>query len=529
MTSLLPLYQITVPTLEFRQLAPVLLLFGAACVGVLVDALMLGRSRRFRSEVQMGLVLGSIVAALVYTVYNWRVSGGGELVAMGALMLDGPTYLMWSLLLFFGLLAVMLFKEEKLGGGANAFASSAAAIPGSVDEAEADRYRLEQTEIFPLTLFSLTGMMVFVAANDLLTLFVALEVFSLPLYLMCGMARRRRLLSQEAALKYFLLGAFSSAFFLFGVALLYGYAGAFDLRAIDAAVSNPVYGRGLLYAGLAMLGMGLLFKIGIVPFANWIPDVYMGAPTPLTGLMAICTKLAAFGATMRVFFVALGGEAWTWQPIFAVLSLLTMVVGSVMALTQHDVKRMLAYSSIAHAGFILTAITGANQNVPGGQPTAVSSAMFYLAAYGLATVGAFAVVTLVRNAAGEENDMAGWSGLAAKNPWVAGAMALFLLSMAGIPLTGGFMGKWMVFSSAWFGGYWWLVVAGVLTSLVAAFIYLRLIVTMFGQAPARTTFVGDASYWTWIPIIVGALGTVVLGVAPDLVLGPATMLGSFLR
>ncbi len=526
MTMMLPL-EITAPTIEFRQLAPILILFGAACAGVLVDALMLGRSRRWRGEVQIGLVVGGVLAALAYTVANLRLGPVGA-VAMGSIMLDGPTAVMWVLLLVFGLLAVMVFKEERLAG-VPVFASSAATVPGSREEAEADRFRLEQTEVFPLALFSLTGMLVFVSANDLLTLFVGLEVFSLPLYLMCGMARKRRLLSQEAALKYFLLGAFSSGFFLFGIAMLYGFSGSFDLGTIAAAVTAPAYGRGLLYAGLALVAVGLLFKIGIVPFANWIPDVYMGAPTPLTGFMAICTKMAAVGATLRVFYVALGAERWTWQPVFAVLAIITMIVGTVAALTQRDVKRLLAYSSIAHAGFIFTAVTGASQDVGAGQPTSVSAILFYLAAYGFATVGAFAIVTLVRNPASEENDLDGWAGLAAKRPWVAGLMSLFLLSFAGIPPTAGLMGKWAVFAAAWRGGYWWLVVIAVLTSLVAAYIYLKVIVIMFARPPAPNTYVGEASLWTWIPIVVGAVATVVLGIAPDLLLGPASLLGTFLR
>ena len=525
MSTLLSMLEIPVPVIEYKLLAPVLLTFAAASLGVLGEAVL---PRRWRFPAQVGLAFAAIVVAFGYLILNWRRGNTGVL-AMGSVTLDGPAYAAWASLLVFGLLALMVFGERQLGGGATSFTASASSVPGSIDEAQATAARYEHTEVFPLVMFALTGMMVFAAANDLITMFVALEVFSLPLYLLSGMARRRRLLSQEAALKYFLLGAFSSGFFLFGVALLYAFSGSFTLAGLDAAVANPTMGRGLLFAGLVLLAVGLLFKVGVVPFHNWTPDVYMGAPTPVTGFMAICTKLAAVAGTLRVFYVGLGAERWTWQPVFATLAAITMIVGVVAALTQTDVKRLLAYSSIAHAGFIMTAIVGANQDVPAGQATSVASVMFYLAAYGFATVGAFAIVTLVRNSAGEENSIAGWGGLASKNPWVAGIFALFLLSFAGIPLTGGFIGKWTVFASAWRGGYSWLVIIAVLASLIAAYFYLRLIAVMFIGEPAKGTFVGQASAWTWIPIVVGAVATLFLGLFPDQLLHLESLNGTFLR
>ena len=525
MSTFLPVLEIAAPEIEYRLLAPVLLTFAAACLGVLGEALV---PRRWRYAAQIGLAFAGVALAFGYLVANWRRGSTGVL-AMGSVTLDGPTYFTWGALLVFGLLGLFLFSEQKLNGGATAFAASASSVPGSLDEARATGARLEHTEVYPLGLFAITGMMVFAASNDLITMFVALEVFSLPLYLMSGMARRRRLLSQEAAMKYFLLGAFSSGFFLFGVALLYAFSGSFELAALDVAVTNPVLGRGLLYAGLALLAVGLLFKVGVVPFHSWTPDVYMGAPTPVTGFMAIATKLAAVVATLRVFYVGLGGERWTWQPLFATLAVLTMVVGVVAALTQTDVKRLLAYSSIAHAGFILTAVVGANQMVAAGQSTSTASILFYLGAYGFATLGAFGIVTMVRNAAGEENAISGWSGLAQKSPWVAGVFALFLLSFAGIPLTGGFIGKWAVFASAWRGGYWWLVLVAVLASLVAAYFYLRLIAVMFIGEPARATYVGEASAFTWVPVVVGAVATLWLGLFPDQLMHLASLGGTFLR
>jgi NADH-quinone oxidoreductase subunit N len=517
---------ITAPTFEWLQLAPILVVLVAGCLGILIEALV-PRALRFVSQV--GLFAVAILAAFAFLVVSWNAPKNNfGLMAMGAISLDGPSYLMWGALLVFGLLSLLVFAERALNNGATSFAASAASVPGSVAEKEAEAARHEHSEVFPLALFSLSGMMVFVAANDLLTAFVALEVMSLPLYLLSGMARRRRLLSQEAALKYFLLGALSSAFFLFGVALIYGFAGSFDLARISDAITNPVYGRGLLYTGMAFLAIGLLFKIGAVPFHNWVPDVYVGAPTPVTGFMAICTKLAAVGATVRVFYVALGAERWSWQPLLAVIAVVTMAVGIVVALTQTDMKRLLAYSSISHAGFILVAVVGATAGVS-GQMNSFGSILFYLVAYGFATVAAFGIVTMVRDQVGEVHEISGWAGLGRKSPVLAGIFALLMLSFAGIPLTGGFIGKWAVFSAAWRGGYSWLVLAAVAASLVAAYVYLRVIVIMFFAEPAAGVSVGRASGMTWAPVAIGAIASAYLGLFPGPLLDLVTSASTFLR
>ena len=333
------------------------------------------------------------------------------------------------------------------------------------------------TEIYPLTLFAVGGMLLFPAANDLLTMFVALEVLSLPLYLLCGLARRRRLLSHEAAMKYFLLGAFSSAFFLFGIAMLYGYSGSVSLATIAVrGVQRAPASTRCCSPGIALTGLGLLFKVGAVPFQSWKPDVYQGAPTPITALMASCTVVSAFGALLRVFYVAFGTLTWDWRPAMWVVAILTMVVGAVIAITQTDVKRLLAYSSIAHAGFILTAVI--SSSVQG-----LSSSLFYLATYGLTTIGAFAVITLVRDPGGEADHLSRWAGLGKRSPLVAGLFALFLLAFAGIPLTSGFTGKFAVFQAAIAGGATPLVIVGVVSSAIAAFFYVRVIVLMFFSDP----------------------------------------------
>ena len=345
-------------------------------------------------------------------------------------------------------------------------------MPDSDAEREAERAGAAQTELFPLAMLSVGGMMVFPASNDLLTMFVALEVLSLPLYLMCGLARHRRLLSQESAMKYFLLGAFSSAFFLYGVALLYGATGTLTLPGIrDALAAHGDTSMALV--GVALLSVGLLFKVGAVPFHSWIPDVYQGAPTPVTGFMAAATKVAAFGALLRVVYVALPPLHEQWRPVLWAIAILTMTVGTITAVNQTDVKRMLAYSSVAHVGFILTGVIADNA-------AGLSATLFYLVAYSFSTVGAFAIVGLIRNADGEEDaTLSHWAGLGQRSPIVGVMLSMFLLAFAGIPLTSGFISKFSVFKAAAQGGAVPLVIIGVISSGIAAYFYVRVIVSMF--------------------------------------------------
>jgi NADH-quinone oxidoreductase subunit N len=476
---------VTPPSIEYGLLLPMLIVFGVAVVGVLVEAF-LPRGARYR--VQVALAIGGQLAALVAVVKAWvdLHSAVGQTAVVGAVAVDRPALFLQGTLLLVGLLGTLLMAERRLpaevgaedgAGGLDAFTSQAAAVPGSVAEKIATKAGVAQTEIFPLTMFALGGMMLFPASDDLLTMFIALEVFSLPLYLMCGLARRRRLLSQEAALKYFLLGAFASAFFLYGIALLYGYSGGLSLTGIRDEVAASADNSSLALIGVALLSVGLLFKVGAVPFHSWIPDVYQGAPTPVTAFMAAATKIAAFGAVLRIFYVALPGLEDDWRPLMWAIAILTMVVGTVTAVAQSDVKRMLAYSSVAHTGFILTGVIALNED-------GVSATLFYLFAYGFSTLGAFAVVTLVRNPAGEEEtDMTRWAGLGRQHPLVGVVFSLFLLAFAGIPLTSGFVGKFAVFKAAAEGGAAPLVIVGVIASAVAAYFYVRLIVLMFFTEP----------------------------------------------
>jgi NADH-quinone oxidoreductase subunit N len=354
-------------------------------------------------------------------------------------------------------------------------------------------------------------------------MFVALEVFSLPLYLLCALARRRRLLSQEAALKYFLLGSFASAFFLFGVALIYGYAGRVDFKGIDAAVSGSSTSPLLLYVGLAMLAIGLLFKAAAVPFHVWTPDVYQGAPTPVTALMAACTKVAAFGGLLRVLYVAFERSQWDFQPVIGTIAALTMIVGAVLAVTQTDIKRLLAYSSIANAGYLLIGVVALNKD-------GLSSSLFYLVAYGFTVLAAFAVVTLVRDADGEATHLSRWAGLGRRSPLFASVFTFILLAFAGIPLTSGFTAKFGVFAAGITGGQTWLVIAGVLSSAILAFPYLRVVVLMWLSEPAETTpTVSIPGALTSAALMIGTLATLLLGVAPAPLLDVTTKAAEFIR
>ena len=533
-----PAAEFTTPSIEYSLLAPLLIIFGVALLGVLVEAF---APRQLRYVSQTSLAVVGVLTALVMTVVvaldltpRGDSAGFGQIVAEGAIAVDGPTLFLWGTILVMGLISVLLFAERQLEGGLTAFAGQAAALPGTQAEREASTQGLEHTEVFPLMMFALAGMMLFPASNDLLTMFVALEILSLPLYLLCGLARRRRLLSQEAALKYFMLGAFSSGFFLYGVALVYGFAGSMRLADISEAVAGTVGTDWLLLAGIGMLAVGMLFKIGAAPFHAWTPDVYQGAPTAVTAFMAACTKIAAFGALLRLFYVGFGGARWDWTPMIWVIAILTMLVGCVLAIAQSDIKRMLAYSSIAHSGFLLTGFVGVHQVSDSGGVlagiTSLQAVLFYLVTYGFMTIGAFAVVTVVRDAGGEATALSRWAGLGKESPLVAGVFAFFLLGMAGIPLTSGFTGKWVVFTAAVSGGAWPLVVVAVLLSAVAAFFYVRVIVLMYFSDPVgEGPTVVMPSLLTTVVIAVGLAATAALGIVPGPVLDLAATAGQFIR
>lgn len=495
----------TPPNLEYSALAPMLVIFAAAIIGVIVEAFV---SAKLRGPLQLAIALGATILSFSQ-VLSLRGTQTAT-AAMDSVIIDGPVLFMQGTILVFAFLGLLLIADLEQ------FAPQASAIPGSSEEASAIKVGKTQTEIYPLTLFAVGGMMLFPAASDLITLFIALEVLSLPLYLMAGLSRRRRLLSQEAALKYFLLGAYSSAFFLFGSAFLYGYAGTVSLEGIHNLISSGPGNDIFLLIGIAALSVGLLFKVGAVPFHAWTPDVYQGAPTAVTAFMAAATKVAAFGAALRIFYTAISGAVWSWRPLITAIAIVTMLVGSLIAIAQRDVKRMLAYSSIAHAGFLLTGILALNQS-------GITASLFYLASYGLTTLGAFALVSLVRDAAGEVTDLNRWVGLAKRSPLIATIFSLFLLSFAGIPLTAGFIGKFTIFSAAYENGNIAVVVVGVLSSAIAAFFYIRVIVMMFFADPeSDSVSVVIPTKFTITVIWIAAIGTLLLGIYPTPILDAIT-------
>ncbi|MCL2467599.1 MAG: NADH-quinone oxidoreductase subunit NuoN [Micrococcales bacterium] len=544
------------PQVDWALVAPVLIVLGAAVVGVLLEAFVPAAARRVA---QLGVSVTASVAALGAIGWSWhRLNGidGTALYAMvtpdsltgfaaplGALVVDGMTLVSQAIVVVVALLSVLVMAD-RTASREDAFTPMVSAVPGSQYEQLATSRRMQQTEVYPLVLFATGGMMVFSATADLLTMFVALEVLSLPLYLLSGMARRRRLQSQEASLKYFLLGSFASALFIFGAALIYGSTGSLSFTEIAAATVSPNGLEKLLLVGVLLLMVGLFFKVGAVPFHLWTPDVYQGAPTPITGFMAAGTKVAAFVALVRVVYVMLPGMGWDLAVLVWTVAIATMVVGSVAVLVQNDIKRLLAYSSVAHAGFVLTAVAagwGTGDKTDG--PWAV---LVYLLAYALATVGAFTIVALVRERSadggttGEATALSQWAGLGRTNPVIAGCFTVFLLSFAGIPLTAGFVGKFAVFAAAVQAGAWPLALVGVLASAVAAFAYFKVIVLMY--FPGRDAKVEDAEIntgaggatvtmarpkaatvvatqgWAAVTIGVCALLSVLLGILPGGVL-----------
>lgn len=503
--------------IEYSALLPLFVIFGAAMVGVLVEAFV---PRAARYATQLGVTLVGLVAAFVLLV---TVSKNHQGITAGrALAIDGPALMMQGTVLVLSFLAVLVMAERFNADGPDTFTQSGSSVPGSPQEAAAERLGATTTEVFPLTLFAVAGMMMYPAATNLLAMFVALEILSLPLYILTGLARRRRLLSQEAALKYFLLGAFSSAFFLFGSAMIYGFAGTLDLTSIASATGTQSGRDSVLVMGIVLIAVGLLFKVSAVPFHSWTPDVYQGAPTPVSGFMAACTKVAAFGALLRVFYVAFDSMRWTWQPVIEVVALLTMVVGAVLTVTQTDMKRLLGYSSVSHAGFLLLALTALDKS-------SVAGVQFYVAAYGAATVTAFAIVALVRKSGVEATHLSEWAGLGRRNPLIAGVFGFLMLSFAGIPLTAGFTSKFALFAPVVKFGPVWLVVVAMIVSAITAFVYARVIVVMFFSEPADGVQVAVPSVLTAVAVAAGAALTLALGVMPAPLLDIAGNASQFLR
>jgi NADH-quinone oxidoreductase subunit N len=374
--------------------------------------------------------------------------------------------------------------------------------------------RLAGAEYYSLLLFAALGMMLMAAAGDLIIIFLGLETMSIAVYVLAGFVRRE-LRSNEAALKYFLLGAFSTGFLLYGIALVYGATGTIRLAPIRDALTVSMAGNPLLLLGLGMMLIGFGFKVAAVPFHMWTPDAYEGAPTPITAFMAVGVKVAAFAGFLRVFLVHLAPVSAQWTMVLWVIAALSMTVGNVIALVQVNVKRMLAYSAIAHAGYIIVGMAAARAPEAGG------AILYYLLGYAFTNLGAFAIVIALERQGETSGMIADFRGLARTHPALAAAMALFLLSLTGVPPLAGFVGKFYIFSAALNVNLVWLVVIAAVNSVISAYYYIGLIVAMYMQEGGVEIGPMTARPALMISIAAAVVGTVVIGLYPQPYMGAA--------
>jgi NADH-quinone oxidoreductase subunit N len=478
---------ITPPSVDWLAIAPEVALGATAVLVVLAKALL--RRRPAVTPVTYLLAAVGIVTTAAMLFWQWQEVKDHHTITTMAGMVRVDTF------------GVFL--------GVVVLAATAMALLIAIGYLR--REQLEVAEYVALMLFSALGMIVMTTANDLIVVFLALEILSIPLYVLAAY-HRRRLTSQEAGIKYFVLGAFSSAIFLYGIALVYGATGTTSLTGIDTFLrANTLFDPGTLQIGLVLLLVGLGFKVAAVPFHMWTPDVYQGAPTPVTAFMAAATKVAAFAALLRIFDGALVTYRDDWQPIVWALTALTLGVGAVGALLQVDLKRLLAYSSIAHAGYLLMALET-------GTAKGREAALFYLFVYAFMVMGSFAVVTALSTRGDDDHPIDGLRGLGARRPVIGGLLVLFMLAQAGVPLTSGFVAKLDVFSAAASAGDYVLVVIGAVATVVSAFAYLRVALAVAAtpgagevteRASGRRVDVG-----TWIVLAVCGGVTVVLGIVP---------------
>jgi len=472
---------------DLRPAWPALIVAITGVVVLLVQALTpRGRRAPFAALSLVGLAAALLAVALI------AMGRGRGVVMGGAVAADDFSLFFHALLLGITAGAVLLSPSYLRATG------------------------IERGEYYAPVLFSLVGMLGLVSCRELVSLFVALEIMSVALYALAGLHRDRPA-SQESAMKYFITGAFSSAFFLYGVALLYGVSGSTSLvriaPAVRAATGGPA-AMALLGAGLLLVGFG--FKVASVPFHMWAPDVYEGAPTTVTALMSAGVKTAAFGAFLRVFVQALPALAAQWQPAVAALAVLTMVVGNLGALAQSNIKRMLAYSSVGHAGYLLTAIVAA----PGVGTEAV---LFYLVAYSAVNLGGFGTIAALARNGQEPVLFSEVAGLARRRPLLAAALAVFMISLTGIPVSAGFVGKFYLFTAAVEGGYVTLAIVGMLMSAVSAYYYLGVVVAMYMREPVGEDVWGPVSVPSGVALAVSVLVVLGLGVYPGPVLAWARL------
>jgi NADH-quinone oxidoreductase subunit N len=536
------------PTIPWAAISPELVLFGAGILVLLLDTA--GSNRRTSAAVAFVALLG--VAGLVVATGEDVAAAVPVVIAVAAalqlalaLALSRRPRLLGAVLAVLGFAGCMLAAawqwwaatdgslvatETLLSGmvavdGVALFTRMTVCVAGIVTVLLGFSYledrRVHRGEYYPLLLLSATGMTLLASAADLLMVFIAVEILSLALYVMSGFAKRD-LASQESAFKYFLLGAFSSAFLLYGIALVYGAAGTTNIAAAGRALAGFEVPAAFGIAAVGLLLVGLAFKVALVPFHMWTPDVYQGAPTPVTGFMAAATKAAAFAAFLRVFADGLAALQWTWVPAVGVLAAATMLAGAILAVVQDDLKRMLAYSSVAHAGYATMGLLALS-------PQGTAATMFYLLAYAVMSLGAFGVLGVLERRQRKAIAVADLRGLGQRAPLLAGMFALFLLSLAGIPGTAGFMGKLAVVRAAVDADHIALPVVLVISSVVAAFFYIRVIVAMFMEdEPAELADVPvPASTGSAAGLSAAAAGVVVLGVVPPAVIDLAQRAATF--
>ncbi|MGB8361613.1 MAG: NADH-quinone oxidoreductase subunit N [Acidimicrobiia bacterium] len=470
------------PEISWIAIAPEILLATGAAAVLLAEV-----QWKPRRSVLGTIAAGAIVAAAAFTVVQWvdTRADGATSVFSGLISLDG--------LAIFGRFALLAVTGMGILSGWRYFESLGR----------------RAAEAIALVLLASAGFSIMVASNNLVMMFLGLEAGSIALYVLAGMSRER-MRSDEAAMKYFLLGSFASALFIYGVALLYAGTGFFELSAMRSFLSGVVvFSPAVIVIGLGLVIVGLGFKVSAAPFHTWAPDVYQGAPAGLVGYMAAIAKIAGFVAITRILLTGLSSLQADWRPVVAGIAALSMLLGATFALVQDDVRRMLAYSGVAHAGFIMTGVVGGTTD----------GVLFYLAVYSLQLVGAFAVVVAVSGPGNSESGIDAYRGLARRSPMLAGAFAVLLLGMAGLPVTSGFIAKFGVFAGAWGGGYEWLVIVAVLASVVAFAFYLRIIVVMYmNEGEATPVEVPGTIGW----VLAAAVGTTILwGVLPGWLLDMA--------
>jgi len=432
-------------TTDLISILPLIILVGWASIILLLDAFVGKRVKGLTASL-------AALGLLVVLVISFLDLGGSPGAFNGMIIQDGFSKYLQILFAGSGLIAVAL------------------AYP------YLERMGIKRGEFYPLLLFSISGMILMAQAADLIVVFLALELLSIPLYILAGIARPDPA-SEEAALKYFLLGAFAGGFVVYGVALSFGATGTTSLAGIVASIAEGNADMTLLLVGSGLILIGLGFKVALVPFHMWTPDVYQGAPTPLTAFMAVGAKAAGFAALLRIFLAALPVLSDDLVPVFWVLSALTMFTGNLIAIAQSNIKRMLAYSSIAHAGYILMALVTFGQESL--TTDVVGASLFYLFGYAVTNFGAWAVVIALEKKEGQGLNLEDYYGLSKKYPLQAAAMLVFMLSFIGVPPTLGFVGKFYLFRTVVAGGYIWLAIIGVLTSLLSAYYYLRVVVNMY--------------------------------------------------